>query len=122
MGRVRTLRDRTPVLRARVLRVDDTKAEAHLWASLRDRRLGGRRWKRQVPQGPYIVDFYCAAAGLVVEVDGEQHAEQLEYDERRTAFLSSKGLRVLRFWNRDVLTNRDGVCLTILNACEGRED
>lgn len=73
--------------------------------------------------GPYIVDFYCAEAKLVVEVDGGQHAEQVEYDERRTAFLIlTKGLRVLRFWNHDVLTNLDGVCLTILNACEGVED
>ena len=122
MGKVRTLKDRTLVERARELRTEDTKAEAHLWASLRDRRLGGWRWKRQVPQGPYIVDFYCAEAMLVVEVDGGQHADAVPYDERRTTFLASKGLRVLRFWNREVLTNRDGVCLTILNACEGVED
>lgn len=69
--------------------------------------------------GTYIVDFYCAEAKLVIEVDGGQHAEQVEYDERRTGFLSSRGLRVLRFWNHDVLTSLDGVCLTILNACEG---
>lgn len=122
MGKVRTLKDRTSILRARELRAEDTKAEAHLWASLRDRRLGGWRWKRQVPQGPYIVDFYCAEAKLVVEVDGGQHAEAVPYDERRTAYLASKGLRVLRFWNREVLTNRDGVGLTILNACEGVEE
>jgi len=122
VGKVRTLKDRTLVERARELRTEDTKAEAHLWASLRDRRPGGWRWKRQVPQGPYIVDFYCAEAMLVVEVDGGQHADAVPYDERRTTFLASKGLRVLRFWNREVLTNRDGVCLTILNACEGVED
>jgi very-short-patch-repair endonuclease len=121
MGKVRKLKDPTPVLRARALRAGNTKAEAHLWASLRDRRLGGWRWKRQVPRGAYIVDFYCADAALVVELDGGQHAEQVEYDQRRTEFLSSKGLRVLRFWNHEILTNRDGVCLTILNACEGRE-
>ena len=68
------------------------------------------------------MDFYCAEAMLVVEVDGGQHADAVPYDERRTTFLASKGLRVLRFWNREVLTNGDGVCLTILNACEGVED
>ena len=119
MGKVRTVRDPTPVLRARALRAEDTKAEARLWAALRDRRLGGWRWKRQVPQGPYIVDFYCASAALVIELDGGQHADQIDYDERRTAFLNAKGLRVLRFWNLQVLTSFDGVCLSILNACEG---
>jgi adenine-specific DNA-methyltransferase len=104
------------------LRHDDTEAEARLWESLRDRRLGGWKWRRQVPRGPFIVDFYCAEAKLVVELDGGQHADQVEYDERRTAYLASTGLRVLRFWNSDVLTNRDGVCLTILDACEGLDD
>jgi very-short-patch-repair endonuclease len=122
VGKVRTLKDRTPIVRARALRTEDTRSEARLWAALRDRRLGGWRWKRQVPQGPYIVDFYCAAARLVVEIDGGQHAEQVGYDDRRTAFLNAKGLRVLRFWNHQVITNIDGVCLTILNACEGLAD
>jgi len=121
MGKVRTVRDPTPVLRARALRAEDTKAEARLWAALRDRRLGGWRWKRQVPQGPYIVDFYCASAALVIELDGGQHADQIDYDERRTAFLNATGLRVLRFWNHQVLTSFDGVCLSILNACEGED-
>jgi adenine-specific DNA-methyltransferase len=69
--------------------------------------------------GPFIVDFLCAEAGLVVESDGGQHADQVAYDERRTAYLEALGLRVLRFWNSAVLTNRDGVCLTILDACGG---
>jgi very-short-patch-repair endonuclease len=56
---------------------------------------------------------------LVVEVDGGQHAEQVAYDQRCTAYLERSGLNVLRFWNTDVLTNRDGVCLTILDACGG---
>jgi len=118
----RTLKDRTPVDRARALRRADTDAEARLWSSLRDRRLGGWRWKRQVPRGSYIVDFYCAEARLVVELDGGQHADQVAYDARRTAYLETLGLRVLRFWNSEVLTNCDGVCLTILNACEDLED
>jgi len=65
------------------------------------------------------VDFLCVEAGLVVEVDGGQHADQVAYDARRTAYLERSGLRVLRFWNSDVMTNRDGVCLTILDACGG---
>ena len=89
---------------------------------MRDRRLGGWKWRRQVPAGPYIIDFYCAEAMLVVEVDGGQHSEQVPYDERRTAYLASRGLRVMRFWNTDVLTNCHGVCLTILDACEGVKD
>jgi len=59
------------------------------------------------------------APGLVVELDGGQHSEQVAYDARRTAYLEGLGLQVLRFWNSDVLTNRDGVCLTILDACGG---
>lgn len=69
--------------------------------------------------GPFILDFLCREAGLVVELDGGQHAEQVAYDARRTAYLGRAGLRVLRFWNFSVLTNREGVCDTILEACEG---
>jgi very-short-patch-repair endonuclease len=119
MAKVRTIRDTTQRDRARRLRREDTVAEARLWNSLRHRRLGGWRWKRQVPCGPYIVDFYCAEAALIVEVDGGQHADQAAYDERRTAYLERQGLRVLRFWNSSVLTNSDGVCLMILEACGG---
>jgi very-short-patch-repair endonuclease len=119
MAKVRTLRDNTQRDRARRLRREDTAAEARLWGALRDRRLGGWRWKRQVPRGPYIVDFYCADAALVVELDGGQHAEQIDYDARRTAFLEELGLRVLRFWNSQVLENSDGVCVAILDACGG---
>jgi len=105
--------------RARELRRDDTQAEARLWNALRAHRLGGWKWKRQVPFGPYFLDFLCIEAGLVVEFDGGQHSEQADYDARRTAYLEHKGLKVLRFWNSDVLTNREGVCDTILDACGG---
>jgi very-short-patch-repair endonuclease len=112
--------DRTAITsRARQLRREDTDAEARLWNVLRARRLGGWKWKRQVPFGPYFLDFLCREAGLVVEVDGGQHADQVDYDARRTAFLERSGLRVIRVWNSEVLTNRDGVCLTILDACGG---
>ena len=119
MARVRIIEHGPRVQRARELRRGDTHAEAKLWNVLRARRLGGWRWKRQVPWGPYFLDFLCVEAGLVVEVDGSQHDEQVAYDANRTAYIERSGLRVIRFWNSDVLTNRDGVCLTILDACGG---
>jgi len=119
MGRVRTLSQVARTGRARELRRDKTRAEAHLRNSLRAHRLGGWKWKRQLPFGPFFLDFACVDARLVVEVDGGQHADQVDYDARRTAYLERAGWRVLRFWNSAVLTNRDGVCLTILEACGG---
>ena len=106
------LRDRT-----RELRKADTRAETLLWSCLRNRQLGGWKWKRQVPPGAYIVDFLCSDAALVVEVDGGQHSEQIGYDERRTRWLHEQGLRVVRFWNHQVLENLTGVCDDILAAC-----
>ena len=102
--------------RARDLRGSQTGVERLLWSKLRNRQLGGWKWKRQVPRGPYIVDFLCIEAGLVVELDGGQHADNIAYDERRTAYLESLGLRVLRFWNMEVVENLDGVCETIFLA------
>jgi very-short-patch-repair endonuclease len=116
---IRTLSDPTLRDRARALRREGTRAEAHLWQALRAHRLGGWKWRRQVVKGPYIVDFVCDEGGLAVEVDGGQHSEQAEYDERRSAYLGRCGLRVLRFWNFEVLSNRPGVCLTILDALGG---
>ena len=121
MAKVRTIKDNTQRDRARRMRREDTDAEARLWNALRDRRLGGWRWKRQVPRGHYIVDFYCFDAGLVVEVDGGQHADQIAYDARRTTWLVTQGYRVIRFWNSEVLSNSDGVCLAILAACGGEQ-
>jgi very-short-patch-repair endonuclease len=123
VGKVRTLHRVATIERARELRRNDTDAEARLWNALRARRLGGWRWKRQAPWGPYFLDFLSIEARLVVEVDGSQHAGQVDYDARRTRYIERSGLRVLRFWNHEVLTNRDGVCVTILAACGGeRED
>ncbi|MBW8753168.1 MAG: endonuclease domain-containing protein [Sphingomonadales bacterium] len=92
---------------ARQLRREMTDAERRIWYLLRDRRFEGWKFRRQVTVGPYVVDFLCHAARLVVEVDGGQHSE--EVDARRTAFLASQGFRVIRFWNNDVLGNTDGV-------------
>jgi len=119
MATFKTLKDNTQRDRARALRRADTDAEARLWNAIRARRLGGWKWRRQVPKGPFILDFLCVEANLVVELDGGQHSEQAAYDARRTAYLERLGLRVIRFWNSDVLTNRDGVCMTILDACRG---
>ena len=117
MGQIRNARAKLTQHRARALRRGDTDAEARLWNAVRAGRLEGLKWKRQVPFGPYIVDFLCRDAGLVVELDGGHHAHQAAYDARRTAFLERAGLRVLRVWNTEVLTNRDGVCANILAAC-----
>ena len=105
--------------KARWLRANHTRAEAYLWGALRNRQLGGWKWRRQVGIGPYIVDFLCMEAGLAVELDGGGHAEQVAYDARRTAVLEARGLRVLRFWNHGVFEGREGICDAILAACGG---
>ncbi len=80
-----------------------------------------RKWRFQAPVGPYRVDFLCFAERLVIEVDGGQHAEAVEYDARRTRLIESEGYRVLRFWNNDVLENADGVIAAIANSLSQRE-
>lgn len=105
--------------RARQLRDDQTLSEKRLWARLRARRLGGWKWKRQVPRGRYIVDFICAEAKLIVELDGGQHDERRAYDADRTAWLGTQGYRVIRFWNSAIVENIDGVTDAILAACGG---
>ncbi|MFD1035217.1 endonuclease domain-containing protein [Sphingomonas hankookensis] len=94
--------------RARDLRRNATDAEKKLWSGLR-RTFPELRFRRQVPVGPYFVDFLSVRAGLVIEVDGGQHDGDAAYDARRTAVLNQHGFRVERFWNDDVLTNLDGV-------------
>ncbi len=105
--------------RARALRAERTKGEALLWFRLRGRKLSGWKFRRQVPRGPYIVDFLCVEAGVVVELDGAQHGEQAGYDAARTAYLEAEGLRVVRFWNAEVCDGLDGVCAAVLAACGG---
>lgn len=96
------------VARARSLRRDATVAESTLWYALRE-NLPTAKFRRQVPLGPYFADFASHRAKLIIEVDGGHHAEQIDYDSARTAFLEQEGYRVLRFWNNDILTNVDGV-------------
>ena len=95
-----------------------TDAERKLWHRLRQRQLEGLRFRRQVPCGPYIADFLCIDARLVIEVDGSQHGSD-HYDERRDEWFRSQGYRVLRFWNNDVLQRMDGVLTAILAALSG---
>jgi len=116
---VKTLKRAQTIARARDLRRTETRAEARVWALLRNHRLGGWKWKRQAPVGPYFVDFLCTDAGLVLEVDGDVHVLQADYDARRTAFLQRSGFRVLRISNIQVEADPSGVCQTILRACGG---
>ncbi|MEJ0025394.1 MAG: endonuclease domain-containing protein [Rhizomicrobium sp.] len=103
---------------ARRLRTDMTDAERVLWALLRNRRLGGVKFRRQQPIGPYIADFFCRSARLVVELDGDQHgvAEQQLHDEARTRYLNDQGYSVIRFSNLDVLKHRDVVMESVEHA------
>jgi very-short-patch-repair endonuclease len=105
-------------VRAKQLRSDQTDVERRLWFELRDRRLGGYKFRRQVPIGPFIADFACWRAALIIELDGGQHASKVEEDRRRTAWLEQHGWRVLRFWNNEVIENLDGVLLQIVAALE----
>ncbi|WP_407518718.1 endonuclease domain-containing protein [Methylobacterium oryzisoli] len=103
------------IRRARGLRQTQTEPEARLWSRLRDRRLGGFKVVRQCPIGPYVADFACREARLIIELDGGQHADSA-HDRRRDAWLASQGFRVLRFWNDEVSSNLPGVLETILAA------
>ena len=102
--------------RARELRKNMTNVEALLWRHLRDRQLGGSKFRRQHPIGPYYVDFVCSEKKLVVEVDGGQHATNQEEDTKRSQYLAEKGYRVLRFWNHEVLTEVEAVQEAILSS------
>lgn len=105
--------------RARSLRKVENDAEAALWSELRGRRLGGYKFVRQLPIGPFFADFACREALLVVEVDGSQHADS-EYDAKRNAFMNANGWSVVRFWNVDVLRARDAVLDTLIAILDGR--
>jgi very-short-patch-repair endonuclease len=103
-----------PHIRSRRLRREQTNVEALLWSQLRDGRLNGYKFRRQFPIDRFIADFCCVRSKLVLELDGEQHAEQMVRDAKRTEALAARGYRVLRFWDNEVLTNMDGVLEKIL--------
>lgn len=102
---------------ARQLRSRMTDAELRLWRELKRKQIGGMRFRRQCPIGPYIVDFVCLSAGVVIEIDGGQHAESVS-DAVRDTELSSRGFRILRFWNNEVLENIEGVCDMIVRYAD----
>ncbi len=104
---------RVSVPLARQLRLTPTDAEMRLWSRLRRKQLEGFRFRRQHPLGPHVVDFFCAEATLIVEVDGGQHGDD---GETRTRWLEARGYRIVRFWNNDVLANTEAVLGMILDA------
>lgn len=106
------MRETEKTAQARVLRRNPTHAEDQLWLRLRRQQLGGWQFRRQHPIGPYIADFACLKAMLVVELDGGQHCDSAS-DRTRDHYMQSIGWRVLRFWNNESLKNPEGVLSTI---------
>jgi very-short-patch-repair endonuclease len=106
--------------RSRELRHPLTPAEASLWSVLRSRDLGAYKFRRQHPIGHFIVDFYCAEAKLVIEVDGDIHASQEAYDAARSEWLQTQGYTVIRFKNREVWERLDDVIGEIVKICYQR--
>lgn len=106
----------TLFIRARSLRRDMPPAERAVWALLRARGLGGWKFRRQVPIGPYIVDFLCKERRLVLEIDGLTHDARVEHDRKRDAFIRAQGYRVVRLCNDNVYDNLEGVMWKIMMA------
>jgi very-short-patch-repair endonuclease len=106
------------------LRANATGAEIALWRHLKSLETQGTHFRRQVPIGPYVADFACMAARVVIELDGSHHgdAPTKARDEQRTLWLESEGYRVIRFWNNDLVENLDGVLETIHAALYGSRD
>ena len=101
---------------ARELRGNATDAERLLWRFVRNRHPSGYRFRRQVPLGPYVADFVCLRARLILEIDGGQHNESLLDDLERTQYFARHGFRVIRFWNNEVLQQTEAVLESILEA------
>jgi len=116
--------DRFRRAHARRLRAKATDTELLLWKRLRSIETEGTHFRRQVPIGPFVADFACMAARLVIELDGSQHATEAHKitDERRTRWLESEGYRVIRVWNNDLTNNMDGVLETVYAALYGSRD
>ncbi len=106
--------------KARRLRHMPTIAEQTLWKALRRNQLHKISFRRQHPIGPYVLDFYCPSKRIAIEVDGGQHATDTgqAHDQRREHWLSAKGIRILQFWNNEVLLNLNGVLQTICHALD----
>ncbi len=113
------MRDQRLLGYAKRMRRELTPAEQKLWSHLRAKRFESAKFRRQVVVGPYIADFACRIPRmLIVEVDGDTHAESGAYDDERTRFLTGRGYRVVRFSNSDVMKNLDGVLFAIAAALE----
>jgi very-short-patch-repair endonuclease len=108
---------------ARTLRNQPTCAEQRLWHFLRAQKLPGHKFRRQAAIGPYIIDFVCFPAKLIIELDGPQHLtpEALEHDGRRTNWLTSQGFHIIRFRNQELDNNLHGVVDTIARALKESE-
>lgn len=102
--------------RARTLRKNPTDVENKLWSYLRHRQIEGHKFRRQQPIGKYIVDFACMEEKLIIELDGGQHNERIDYDAERTVWLKSEGYQVIRFWNDEALKNIEIVMDEIYRA------
>lgn len=104
---------------AKTMRSNATDAEHLMWQLLRAKRFMNLKFRRQHVIAPYIVDFYCHELGLVIELDGGQHGtdEAIEYDTERTKFLEALDLKVVRYWNHDVLKNTESVLSNLWNIC-----
>lgn len=112
--------DPSKKLDRRRLRKNATDAEQKLWSILRSRRMTGLKFFRQYSVGPYVLDFYCPERRLAIEVDGGQHADvyRQQHDAHRDSYLKELDIRVIRFWNNDVLQNIEGVGKRIKEEAE----
>jgi very-short-patch-repair endonuclease len=111
--------DPTLKARARAMRSEQTPAEAKLWSLLRAHRFSDVKFARQVVVEPYILDFAARSRKIAIEIDGDTHAHRLQYDAARTTYLESRGYRVIRFTNADVIGNIEGVAEMIGAALGG---
>ena len=100
---------------AKSLRTDMTDCEQRLWYYLRAKRFENIKFKRQVPIGDFIVDFVSKKNKIIIELDGSQHMEQVDYDKNRTKYLENLGYKIIRFYDNDIIENIDGVLETIKN-------
>jgi very-short-patch-repair endonuclease len=107
--------------RASELRKEATPAESKLWSYLRLMREDGVRFRRQHAIGPFIADFCAPRKKIVIELDGNQHLEQHDYDQERTDYLETQGYKVIRFWNNDVINNIEGIMREIGAVLAGSE-
>ena len=103
---------------AKLLRKNQTPQEQKLWSLLRNKKFQNLKFKRQVPFGNYVADFFCESQKLIIEIDGSQHnfEENKLYDEERTKFFENEGYRVIRFWNNEIDENIEGVYLKIMEV------